>query len=315
MLKPNNITPPWIWPSVLILSACVAASSIALVSRLDDYVMDDIGAISLLREADQDTEAIETPPSSEEQSTSPESNVPGSTSQESTAPEPPLESDAATTPARPPSKPGFEVGDAQTVWSTDTQVEIFRISYENGERVVTVQSADGGKVIAPGTENSYIFKLKNTGNVALDYIVEVDAYFTPADIKIPILARLSRYDGHWLVGGTDEYVEAATLDTAEEKAVLGAGKYTYYTLDWVWPFEGGNDELDTQLGNLAAEQDLVFTIVIRTTATESANPNDDGGITPPQTGDDTVLWAVLVACSFSMILILLFGRKKRTIVR
>ena len=134
----------------------------------------------------------------------------------------------------------------------------------NGEKVITVNSGNGDKVIAPGTENSYTFKLKNTGNVALDYTVEVDAYFTPADIEIPITGRLNRYDGTWVIGGKDEYAKVPVLDTAEDNATLGAGKYTYYTLDWLWPFESGNDELDTMLGNLAVDQELTFTIVIKT---------------------------------------------------
>ena len=167
-------------------------------------------------------------------------------------------------------------------------------------------------MIAPGTENSYTFKLKNTGNVALDYTVEIDAYFTPADIEIPITGRLNRYDGTWVIGGKDEYAKVPVLDTAEDNATLGAGKYTYYTLDWLWPFESGNDELDTMLGNLAVDQELTFTIVIKTTATESSNPYDDSGITPPQTGDNTnlTLWIVLAVSSFAMMIFLLFYQNK-----
>ena len=105
------------------------------------------------------------------------------------------------------ANPGFEVSDDNTVWTTNTQVEIFKLSYENGEANITVQSSDGEKVFAPGTENSYTFKLKNTGNVALDYTVDIDAYFTPGETVIPITARVNRYDGKWLVGSGDSYVD------------------------------------------------------------------------------------------------------------
>lgn len=318
MAKPNNSKTKWIWLSVLILLVCVAATTIAFVSRLDSFLLDDEGAISLITENNsgmddstdetEDTQGSGTTatqaPTTEQEPTN-NSDTTGTSTNSSTA-------DTTPQATQPPKKPGFEASDDNTVWSTNTQVEIFRVSYVNGEQVITVNSDNGDKVIAPGTENSYIFKLKNTGNVALDYTVEIDAYFTPANIEIPITGRLNRYDGAWVIGGKDEYEKVSVLDTTVDKATLGAGKYTYYTLDWLWPFESGNDELDTMLGNLATEQDLTFTIVIKTTATESSDPYDDSGITPPQTGDNTnlTLWIVLAFSSFAMMMFLLFYQNK-----
>jgi hypothetical protein len=313
MGKTNTSKIKWIWFSVLILFVCVAATTIAFVSRLDSFLLDDEGAISLMAKdisATKDnadiTENIQglgitvtQKPITEQESTD-----------NSDTTESPVTAPQVT---QPPRNPDFEASDNKIEWSTYTQVEIFHVSYVNGEQVITVNSGNGDKVIAPGTENSYTFKLKNTGNVALDYTVEVDAYFTPADIEIPITGRLNRYDGTWVIGGKDEYAKVPVLDTAEDNATLGAGKYTYYTLDWRWPFESGNDALDTMLGNLAADQDLTFTIVIKTTATESSDPNDPGGITPPpQTGDNAnlTLWIVLAVSSFAMMIFLLFYQNK-----
>ena len=59
-----------------------------------------------------------------------------------------------------PANPGFQVEDENTVWEGQTDVEIFRVSYENGEGQITVQSGKGDKVIAPGTENEYTFTLQ-----------------------------------------------------------------------------------------------------------------------------------------------------------
>ena len=312
MAKPNSRRTTWIWLSVLILFVCVAATTIAFMSRFDSFLLDDEGAISLITEdtsqADDSTDetedtqglgstATQTPTIEQEPTNSSDTTVPTTTVPQVT---------------QPPKNPGFEAGDDKNVWGTNTQVEIFSVSYVNGEQIITVKSDNGDKVIAPGTENSYTFKLKNTGNVALDYTVEIDAYFTPADITIPITGRLNRYDGKWVVGGKDEYANVPVLDTATDSATLGAGKYTYYTLDWLWPFESGDDELDTLLGNLATEQELTFTIVIKTTATESSNPNDDSGITPPQTGDNSnlTLWIVLAVSSFMMMLFLIFYQNK-----
>lgn len=288
MKKSNNNNAKWIWVSALILFVCVAATAIAFFSRLDGYLLDDEGAISLLGDG------------------APSDTVPTPAGVASIAPK------SSAAPVQPPFSPGFEASDDKTVWNTDTQVEIFHVSYKNGENVITVNSDDGDKLIAPGTENSYTFKLKNTGNVALDYTVELDAYFTPQNIQIPITGRINRYDGKWIAGGKDAYAQVAELDAASDKATLGAGKYTYYTLDWVWPFERGEDELDTELGNLAVQQDLTFTIQIKTMATASDNPDDNSGILPPYTGDDfnLVLWSALAVGSFIIMLILIIYQKK-----
>lgn len=320
MTKLNSRRLTCIWLSVIILLVSVAATTIAYVSRLDNFLLDDVGAIDLLNngsnvtddtKSTQDSEntVTQSPTASEK---APESNGNAFETQGSY--------DAAPNITPPitnqPIEPGFEVDDGTTVWSTNTRVEIFRVSYVNGENVITVNSNNGEKVIAPGTQNSYTFKLKNTGNVALDYIVEIDAYFTPANIDIPITGRLNRYDGKWVVGSKNEYVSVPTLDAAVDGASLGAGKYTYYTLDWQWLYESGNDELDTMLGDLAKNEDLIFTIVIKTTAVVSDNPNDDSGITPPQTSDNSniTLWSVIAIFSFIMMIFLIFyknGGKRR----
>ncbi len=281
--------------SVLVLFICVAATTTALASRLNTYQVDDKGAISLISVASQTTTDTAEPAA--------ETSVPETDIQSVTADGTPnannLNADFT---------PGFEASDENSVWSTETQIEIFRISYENGEQNITVNSDNGEKVFAPGTGNSYTFKLKNTGNVALDYNVTVDAFFTPADVIIPITARLNRYDGLWLAGDKDNYADISALDSVQDAATLGAGKYTYYTLDWQWPFESGDDEFDTILGNMAAKgKDLTLTIVIKTTSEADYTETGSPGITPPQTGDIsyTTLWISIALGSFVIMIILI----------
>lgn len=300
-----------VWLVVLLLFVCVAATTFALMGRMNHYQMDDSGAIDITGDGEQtgndgnnsgndDNSGQATQPTPDVQTTpSAPSATPQSTALPLLTPAP--------TPTLVPANPGFEASDETTVWSTDTQVEIFRVSYENDRQEITVNSSDGDKLIAPGTENSYTFKLKNTGDVPVDYTVEVDAFVTPGDYTIPVQTRLARYDGLWVVGGSEEWVDTAALDGAEDADSLGVGKFTCYTLDWRWPFEG-NDELDTLLAS--ADEDITLTIVIRTGAT--ANAEASGGITPPQTGDLSMstLWAILAGGSFCMILILLFVSKK-----
>lgn len=300
MTKRAKSKSQWIWLAVLILFIGVAASTVALTARLNDYILDDSGAVSLTGE---DKEEKPSEPSREE-----EEGPVGSTA----GAKPSAPAASSVFEAMPSHRPGFEASDGQSVWTTDTRVEIFRVSYENGEGKVFVQGADGNKVIAPGAGNSYTFKLKNTGNVAMDYVMEVDAFVSPSDLALPITARISRYDSRWVLGSGEEYAPMASLDTVEDTATLGAGKYTYYTLDWLWPFEDGDDGLDTLLGDRAEKEDLVFTVVIRTYATESDDPNAGGGLTPPQTGDDPafLMWIVLAVVSFFFLLLLLWNEEE-----
>lgn len=277
-----------LWLSVLILFICVALTTCAVMEVMNVFQPDDSGAISIR----PDTPGVEDCPTD------------GPTTPNDTT-----ENDSQTT--APPVTPGLDVYDDQTVWQTNTQIELFKVSYQNGQRVVTVVSDKGDKIIAPGTGNSYTFKLKNAGNVALDYTVEVEVFFTPSDVEIPITMRLSRYDGNWVVGGKKSYIKASEMGIASDTDVLGAGRYAYYTLDWSWPLEG-DDDLDTMLGDMAAEQDLTFTIVIRTVATECSDPNAEGGLLPPKTGDETniTFWIALIAGSFGVIIILLIMMKR-----
>ena len=286
----------WIGALALILFAAVAMSTFTLVGRLGGFIPDDSGAISLIPEvqiAEPQTEAIQTttaPVQSTAPQTTAEAPSPAATTAEITEEDREIPLNTAVTAA-----PNFEVVDNEQIWTTQTQVEIFRISYENGQQEITVNSSDGDKLIAPGTENSYIFKLKNTGNVALDYTVTVDAFITPEGTPIPVTGRLSRCDGKWIVGDRETYGDVHKLDEAEDSATIGAGKYTYYTLDWLWPYDSGDDELDTMLGNIAVDEDLTFTIVISTTAEGNYAPTEDVGRTPPKTGDELnlALWTSL----------------------
>lgn len=268
-----------IWPIVLILFICVAATTFTLMNRLNLFMEDDKGAIDMAPANIGEAAAVT-------------SDETGGTVQ---------------------PEYNFEAGDDKTVWSSNTHVEMFKISYENGEKNLTVVSDNGEQVIAPGTDIKYTFKFKNTGDAAIDYTVDIDAYCTPDNIEIPVEAKVYRYDNEWIVGGSDHYGSVKALDSAKDSATLGAGRYTYYTLEWKWPFESGDDAYDTYLGNLAAQKDIVFTIGISTVATQSIDPYSDYGIVIPKTGDSTnmLLWGALIICSLMIILLLLFGRREK----
>lgn len=294
-----------------ILLVASSSTTIALASVLNQYNMNDKGAIEIAPVSWYD-QTVSFPETEEEKTVSS-----GETFFKDYFSAETLNSSNYTSA-------GFTVTDEnEVVWETETEVEIFKVAYENGEGYVTAKSFNGEKIVAPGTENSYLFKLKNSGDTEITYTLNVDAFITPGDNMIPIEARISRYDEEWIVGGPDEWVDVPTLDTAADEASLSPDRYTYYTLDWRWPFESGNDEYDTFLGNLAVEEDITITIVISTTATaeESApgtdpddpdSPDEPGGgegLVPPDTGDNSILsiWISLaVGAAVFLIIILVY---------
>ncbi|MBP5255802.1 MAG: LPXTG cell wall anchor domain-containing protein [Clostridia bacterium] len=214
--------------------------------------------------------------------------------------------------------PKLEVYDANTVWSTHTDIEIFKIAYENGELVTTVNSFNNtDKVIAPGTENSYTFTLHNTGNKNLKYRFYVDAYFANTDYVIPVEAKMYDYKGKYLCGSADEWRPVLELDPIVETGSLSPDYIADYTIDWRWPFErtdgeglDANDAFDTMLGNLAASgESLELHIIIRTEAELSGG---GGGQPNPKTGEEISI-PILAAVSliaFVLILVLVFWKKK-----
>jgi hypothetical protein len=228
-------------------------------------------------------------------------------------------------------KVGFWTYDKNTIWSTNTDIAIFRYQHDNnGDGVFTVVTSDGDKVFAPGTENDYSWSLKNTNTVGLNYIMTVEAYeVLPDGIYLPIDGRIySHDDGTYLVGGPDEWPDVLEFDGVTQQGVISAGNIKDYTLQWRWIFERGEqiqeglykgdyteDFYDTMLGNLALDEDLELHIIIRTSAWIDES-NQPGG--HPVTGDsfNPTMWIVIAAIAFVSLLFVVFlalkDRKQQT---
>ena len=205
----------------------------------------------------------------------------------------------------------FRVKDRNTVWRGRTQVEIFRVSYENGENQITVNSGRGDKIIAPGTENSYTFALENTAQDSVEYALSMKAWFSlDGSYPIPVEVKVTRDVGRrYLLGSADEYEDVLELNDVRDFGTLKKGYVMPYTLTWQWPFEG-DDAYDTLLGNLDEGEELTLTIVIETYASY-APAGTDGGI--PKTGDTYAIElavTLMVASAAGLMLLLLLARRK-----
>lgn len=256
-----------------------------------------------------------------------------------------------TTPAKA-KKFGFQVSDDKQVWSTDTQIDIFKASYDNETGEITVQSAgaDGqantangttangkasgkasdktssktgktantgiDKLIAPGTSNQYTFAVKNTGQKKADYKIWVETRIAGSVKTLPLQTRMAGRN-KWLAGEDDQWTGAMGLNGVSDQGQLAPGKSTSYTLYWQWPFEQGDDEYDTFLGNLAADEDVTYTIAIHTLASDAeaadgsgAGSDKNGGLF--KTGDDTMIWiAALVLAIAGGLAVTLWVRRKK----
>lgn len=194
----------------------------------------------------------------------------------------------------------------------EAEEKIFKLTYDETGNV-TVEGADD-KLIAPGTSNIYQFTLANTGDVALDYTMTMEAYYTGTDLWIPVEARVWDHTNRYLLGSSDDKVDVLEVNKVEESAELGAGRYAVYNLEWEWPFERGDDIYDTMLGDLAVDNDLELHVVIRTTAMHDNEPDnpDAGLVKPPRTGDESqlVLLCLLSGGSFAGLCIMIFALSK-----
>ena len=203
-----------------------------------------------------------------------------------------------------PANPGLTVNDDKQVWGTESCIDLFEEHYYGDRRDITVESSNGDKVIAPGTESEYTFSLKNTGNVAMDYSVSIDAgiVINSGELllkELPIGIRLRKYSGEYLLGDGKTWVSVANLEDYLAEGTLAVNNYAWYTLEWKWLYEeymldeNGElvgpvgDEWDTFLGNLSTETPISLQVNITTNATPSTDFEAIGGIEQMFDGDES----------------------------
>ena len=205
---------------------------------------------------------------------------------------------ASGTTARTPYA-SFHVEDDKQVWTTNTQIDVFRDTWANGQGEITVKSEDGDRVIAPGTGSEYSFVLRNTGDAEVRYQMDLKSFFEEGSDYVPVKVRL-RSGNNWLVGDPDNWEDPARLVEYSESGTMVGRASKSFTFEWAWPYEKGEDEAlaardaqDTGLGNEAVAEDIRFTLLINTYA------ESDGGHDNPKTGDSAnpLLYLVLTAAA------------------
>lgn len=284
-----------IWVTILLL--CVIASLTVLFSRVQNYSVTAFENVIPLIAPEQTADAAA------------ESSLPE-------AADDPADTETASSIQ---GNPSFVAHDDKIVWQTNTQVDIFKLTYdETGSITVKSNAGRNNKLIAPGTSNRYVFTFENNGNIPLDYTMTMEAWVEGTENWLPVRARVYDYQNRYLLGSPTATEDVMELNTVQDDATLGADRYAYYTLEWEWPFEQGFDEYDTMLGNLAVGDDLTLTVRITTMAQYDENPDDPSvsltGVPGPKTGDDMPLKEiviVLATASALALIALLVGKKQK----
>lgn len=120
------------------------------------------------------------------------------------------------------------VYDKDLVYSNNTKLNIFT---QTSYHIVNDK-------IAPTSENSYQFVIRNNNDFNIKYnleMIETNKY------NINMKFRL-KLNGKYVVGSDGKYVTASELNQYD--MFLAGNKYDVYTLDWKW-FESSND---TEIG-------------------------------------------------------------------
>ena len=218
--------------------------------------------------------------------------------------------------------PSFEIGDGEgKKWESGTTVNIFKSNYENGEGKTTIVSQNGDKVIAPGSKSEYKFALFNDGNVAVRYDTNIGFNLLLGgkennEITFPLKVKLYTDTGKYLIGSESEWKLISDVDTISYPSQLGASSLENFTLEIMWEYEGGNDELDTYLGNQSAADlgngngGASVSLEINTYAEEHIDPTAKGGTVVNEEGKTEVehggtirwLWFILLFINVAMII-------------
>lgn len=205
----------------------------------------------------------------------------------------------------------FKVSDKEKVWKTDTKIQLFKLSYKNKDGKITVQSANKDKVVAPGTEGSYTFSIKNTGTKTAKYKVWTEADNNANVSKIPIKINIE---------GKEKLSQERSIKPGES---IG------YTIHWEWPFEQGDDKLDTDLANLKLgdqKQEVEYELTIHTLATDAGKQSTDTNDQKKdnnkkftlishsgKTGDQAniLLWSIIAAMSVIAIGVIIICKRRK----
>lgn len=196
----------------------------------------------------------------------------------------------------------------------DAELDIFSVTYKNSSGEIIIEGAEGEKVIAPGAWVDYSVYLRNKDTVAIDYTfiaqVEVINLTETPGLELPLVFRIMDNDLNYIAGDAKTWVGRAELDGLSHNGTLQRDESTEYTFQWKWPFEGGDDEYDTFLGNLSEDVSIKISFVLRSEANTSLGLGDDFWRTGPGRTILIIIFALLLLIAIILLIIAYFKNKR-----
>ena len=183
-----------------------------------------------------------------------------------------------------------------------TTMDLFKNAYVNASGQTVVASADGTKLVAPGTSGSYNFVVRNSGGQPATYRVWAEASQDGASQTIPLTLSLAS--------------GATTCASLADSGELAPGKSAVYRIAWEWPYESGDtselvqaaDAHDTTLGNEPAARRATYTVTLHMQAEADYPERTDRA---PQTGDSSLPMPAVSAIVVAGALLVLLGLAAR----
>jgi len=192
----------------------------------------------------------------------------------------------------------------------DTEFELFSVNYVNESGDILVAGADGEKVIAPGTSVEYMFRLRNTEKIALDYRLSPNFAWT-SEHRFPIVFRMIGADGYYAIGDAKSWETVDDIGKRTEFGTLKTGETAEFIFIWKWDYEG-DDLLDTELGNLAMTENIGVSVGFTLEAEANTEIENNGGIQGSGVGDIIYTGAMVsVSAAAATILIVTMVKKRK----
>ena len=134
------------------------------------------------------------------------------------------------------------------------QFNLFSSQYANHEGTITVKSDSGTTIIAPGTSNNSTFTLTNNSAATMSATIIFGSPFSSTvSADFPLQIKLKDSAGNYVLGSDTSWESIAKLEGATITDTFEANETKTYEIPWQWPYDSGNDAVDTKYGKLAAE--------------------------------------------------------------